>query len=185
MSASGLRCRSDIRIDTVVGEGTSIKLYLPRVDRPDAGVAQNADGTAQSVRKAVGGMPTVLVVDDDAHVREITATRLAEAGYEVREAASGLQARALMETDPCIELAVLDFAMTGMNGAQLTAKRRCRPRSEAGPSGSSASCTRPAQPSRRRRQGRPSRRIRESRPSGHDEDVRGGSGHLHRLRPRT
>ncbi|MEN3230257.1 hypothetical protein PUR21_21880 [Methylorubrum rhodesianum] len=50
-------------------------------------------------------------------MREVTATRLSEVGYTVREASSGLQALAALETDPCVDLVVLGFAMPGMNGA--------------------------------------------------------------------
>ncbi|MGT2480961.1 response regulator [Methylobacterium oryzae CBMB20] len=73
-----------------------------------------------------GLRPVLLVVDDDAGVREVTATRLAEAGYAVREAASGLQALVSLEADPRVDLVVLDFAMPGMNGAEAATEIRKR-----------------------------------------------------------
>ena len=115
-----------IRIDTTVGEGTSIKVYLPRVE---------ADVAAQPERPAVvdcarthppGSKPALLVVDDDTEVREVTTTRLVEAGYDVREAPSGLQALASLEADPCVDLVLLDFAMPGMNGAEVAIEIRKR-----------------------------------------------------------
>ena len=73
-----------------------------------------------------GSSPTLLVVDDDAEVREVTVTRLSEVGYAVREAASGLQALVALEADPCVDLVVLDFAMPGMNGAEVAIEIRKR-----------------------------------------------------------
>ncbi|KQT58114.1 histidine kinase [Methylobacterium sp. Leaf456] len=114
-----------VRIDTVPAEGTSIKVYLPRV----------AEDTVAPVLPAVvegarahppGSRPVLLVVDDDAGVREVTATRMAEAGYTVREAASGLQALAALDSDSDVDLVVLDFAMPGMNGAEAAGEIRKR-----------------------------------------------------------
>ena len=113
-----------IRIDTVVGEGTSIKVYLPRAE-PGEDLVAASDADAAQVHRA-GNAPTLLVVDDDGGVREVSATRLSEAGYQVREAASGLQALAALEADPFVDLVVIDFAMPGMNGAQTAAEIRKR-----------------------------------------------------------
>jgi signal transduction histidine kinase len=115
-----------IRIDTVLGEGTSIKVYLPRVDGDGAMPAEKAKPIDCAVTHPPGSRPTVLVVDDDAEVREVTVTRLSEAGHEVREASSGLQALAALEADPCVDLVVLDFAMPGMNGAEVAIEIRKR-----------------------------------------------------------
>jgi DNA-binding response OmpR family regulator len=60
-------------------------------------------------------------VDDDSDVREITASILTEEGYQVREAGSGLAALALLDRarPDEIDLLVVDFAMPGMNGAEV------------------------------------------------------------------
>ena len=115
-----------IRIDTVPGEGTSIKVYLPRVGEAGTPALEAASPVAIARAVPAGSQPVVLVVDDDAGVREVTATRLAEAGYAVREAASGLQALATLEADPQADLVVLDFAMPGMNGAEVAIEIRKR-----------------------------------------------------------
>jgi len=115
-----------IRIDTVLGEGTSIRVYLPRVEGraeeldsgPMPGVAAEAP--------APGSRAVLLVVDDDTAVREITVTRLSEAGYVVREAGSGLAALSSLDADPKADLVVLDFAMPGMNGAEVATEIRKR-----------------------------------------------------------
>ncbi|AWN38704.1 hybrid sensor histidine kinase/response regulator [Methylobacterium radiodurans] len=115
-----------LRIDTVPGEGTSIKVYLPRAEAEGA-AAPVADAAVDCARaQPPGARPALLVVDDDAGVREVTVTRLVEAGYAVREAASGLQALAALEADPCVDLVVIDFAMPGMNGAEAAIELRKR-----------------------------------------------------------
>ncbi len=115
-----------IRIDTVLGEGTSIKVYLPRVE----GETETALEAVRPVECTnwldSGSRPALLVVDDDTEVREITTTRLSEAGYAIREAASGLAALAALDADPCVDLVVLDFAMPGMNGAEVASEIRRR-----------------------------------------------------------
>jgi signal transduction histidine kinase len=113
-----------IRVDTTLGEGTSFKVYLPRVESAAAPVS--IPSTDRAHARPPGGKPVLLVVDDDEGVREVTATRLAEAGYAVREAASGLQALAMLDGDSCVDLVVLDFAMPGMNGAEAAAEIRKR-----------------------------------------------------------
>ncbi|MFC7665881.1 response regulator [Methylorubrum suomiense] len=115
-----------IRIDTVPAEGTSIKVYLPRVEN-EAAALPHAPALADGARTyPPGSQPVLLIVDDDAGVREVTATRLMEVGYSVREAASGLQALAALEADPAVDLVVLDFAMPGMNGAEAAGEIRKR-----------------------------------------------------------
>ncbi|MGH1590132.1 response regulator [Methylobacterium phyllosphaerae] len=115
-----------IRIDTVPGEGTSIKVYLPRDESEADGNDVKPEPVDCAVRHPPGSTPVLLVVDDDAEVREVTATRLVETGYDVREAGSGLQALAFLEADPCIDLIVIDFAMPGMNGAEAATEIRRR-----------------------------------------------------------
>ncbi|MGN8093898.1 response regulator [Methylobacterium sp. 22177] len=115
-----------IRIDTVAGEGTSIKVYLPRAAEPEGAVPRLPVAAEAARAHSPGGGPRLLVVDDDAEVREVTTTRLIEAGYAVREAASGLQALAALEADPGVDLVVMDFAMPGMNGAETALEVRKR-----------------------------------------------------------
>ena len=115
-----------IRIDTKLGEGTTFRVYLPRVaaDSP-ARETECVEVDCSTVRKP-GDKPVLLVVDDDTAVREITVTKLAEADYVVREASSGLAATHVLEHDPCFDLVVVDFAMPGMNGVDLAAEIRRR-----------------------------------------------------------
>jgi signal transduction histidine kinase/CheY-like chemotaxis protein len=112
-----------VRIETQIGVGTSVKVYLPRAGKHDvASAAAEQAGSGDSPRKGA----TVLLVDDDSAVREVTASMLREIGYVVLEVGSGGAALELLEAQTHIDLALLDFAMPGMNGmdvaSQLNAK---------------------------------------------------------------
>ena len=115
-----------IRVDTVPGEGTSFKVYLPRAEGQGSASPAASSETDCARTHPPDAKRTLLVVDDDGGVREVTATRLGEAGYHVREAASGLQALVALEADPCVDLVVIDFAMPGMNGAEAATEIRKR-----------------------------------------------------------
>ncbi|SFF68738.1 response regulator [Methylobacterium sp. yr596] len=115
-----------VRIDIRVGEGTSVRVYLPRA-AGEAALHELRPALADvSLARDASDKRVVLVVDDDSAVRDITTTRLAEAGYAVREAGSGLAAIQALEADAAVDLAVLDFAMPGMNGVEVATVIRSR-----------------------------------------------------------
>lgn len=108
------------------GKGTQVSIYLPataekqRERQPDADISNHGGAT---VRLA-------LVVDDDETVRTVVCEQLRDWGVAVVTAASGVQALNL-SSDPALEfdLVLTDFAMPGMNGAELIGQlRRQRPR---------------------------------------------------------
>jgi signal transduction histidine kinase len=105
-----------VRIVSSVGEGASVYIYLPRASAraaPEVGKPRDAsDG--RSVREAV-----ILLVDDDNAVREVTSSLLHDLGYFVLEAGSGGAALELLEHEQRIDLMLIDFAMPGMNGAEI------------------------------------------------------------------
>ncbi len=70
----------------------------------------------------------ILLVDDDDDVRETSADMLAELGYEVVQASSGLQALDVLDQRPELEVMVTDIRMPGMSGLELSelAHRRRR-----------------------------------------------------------
>jgi len=115
-----------VRIDTRVGEGTSVRVYLPRVAGEAALHEVRPAAADVSLARDTSDKRVVLVVDDDSAVRDITTTRLGEAGYAIREAGSGLAAIQALEADPAVDLAVLDFAMPGMNGVEVATVIRSR-----------------------------------------------------------
>jgi CheY-like chemotaxis protein len=69
---------------------------------------------------------TVLVVDDDAEVRELAVWSLRDAGHDVIEAETGAQALALFDEHPEIDLLFTDIVMPGIDGCRVAecAKRR-------------------------------------------------------------
>lgn len=112
-----------VRIDTQVGRGTTIEIFLPRADQlPIRSEIGAAGPLADGLRRRV------LVVDDDDAVREVATAFLQDLGYEVLEAGSGGAALEQFDGGDNIALVLMDFAMPGMNGAELARQiRRCRP----------------------------------------------------------
>jgi signal transduction histidine kinase len=114
-----------VKIYSEVGQGTTVRIYLPRLTTE--GVAQERKSPA--LAKAVaGGSERVLVVEDDEGVRGYSAEILREFGYEVLEAADGASAIRLIEAEPGLALLFTDVGLPGgLNGRQLAdeARRRC------------------------------------------------------------
>ena len=108
-----------VGIETQLGEGTTVRVYLPRsADAVTPGEEARPDS---GDNRAVAGK-RVLLVDDDGAVREVTATLLRDMGCEVTEADGGPAALNLLaDRDGQFDLAVVDFAMPGMNGAEIAA----------------------------------------------------------------
>jgi signal transduction histidine kinase len=109
-----------VRIESRPGEGTSIHIYVPRGDPQTA--PREAPAPAKSSAHATG---TILLVDDDSAVREVTAEALRELGYKVAEVGSGGAALDLLERIQ-VDLMIVDFAMPGMSGAELATRVRAR-----------------------------------------------------------
>ena len=96
------------------GQGTTIRIYLPVAEQSsDAAVAEPS-------REPAAKGELVLVVEDDAPVREFAARALTEGGYRVLEAESGDRALQLLREEghrPAIVLT--DVVMPGMTGSEL------------------------------------------------------------------
>ncbi|HKE92929.1 MAG TPA: response regulator [Povalibacter sp.] len=102
-------------IASQVGTGTSVYIYLPRTAAKSIPAASGKPIPDEGSAVAA----TVLLVDDDNAVREVTGSLLHELGYSVREAGSGGAALELLEGEQDIDLLLIDFAMPGMNGAEI------------------------------------------------------------------
>jgi signal transduction histidine kinase/ActR/RegA family two-component response regulator len=111
-----------VSIETEVGIGTTIKVYLPRADAMP--VAD--DDMVEPLQLADSSDRVVLVVDDDDAVRQVTVGFLSDLGYRVIEADSGDAALDVERQHNRIDAMVLDFAMPGMNGAELAREIRSR-----------------------------------------------------------
>ena len=104
------------RIETELGIGTTVKVYLPRVQAPEQPVGVPECQASTPIGDASN---TVLLVDDDHSVREVTAQMLINLGYSVIQAESGRMALQLLEDGTAVDLLLADFAMPGMNGGEL------------------------------------------------------------------
>jgi PAS domain S-box-containing protein len=104
------------RIESAPGTGTTVKILFriadSKAEESEAGEVK-ADESAAAVTTA-----SILVIDDDPDVRGFIAETLEDSGYRVRQAGDGTQglAQALAERP---DLAVVDFIMPGMSGAEV------------------------------------------------------------------
>jgi len=111
-----------ISIDSEIGRGTTVKIYLPRPPVSEDHIA--ASEPAMLVRRG-NVSETILVVEDDPDVRRNTNEMLRELGYTTVEADSGAAALDLLRTHPEIKLLFSDIGLPGgMNGPQLAEKAR-------------------------------------------------------------
>jgi signal transduction histidine kinase/CheY-like chemotaxis protein len=111
-----------VRIDSAPGEGASVRVFLPRAaSAPDVAEVEGPD-TAEPAPKDL----RVLLVDDDTAVREVTAGLLQDLGYRVVEAGSGGAALDLLDRQAEIDVLLVDFAMPGMNGAEVAREVHAR-----------------------------------------------------------
>jgi PAS domain S-box-containing protein len=112
-----------LRLDSTPGKGTRADLYLPATAVAVEAPAIAADDTPLPTRRA-----RILVVDDDVLIAMSTVDMLEDLGHEVIEVNSGEAALHALSTGNGVDLMITDFAMPGMNGAQLAeAVRKLRP----------------------------------------------------------
>jgi len=107
------------RIDTRLGQGTTITILLPRSREFLPRVVDEDKPVPHDGRAA-----TILVVDDDAAVREITVEALRALNYRVLEAGNGRTALELLRDADTVDLALIDLVMPGMNGRQVATRIR-------------------------------------------------------------
>jgi PAS domain S-box-containing protein len=113
------------KIDSELGKGTTVKLYLPRYSGeieeegliPDLSDVRNAHTNE-----------TVLVVEDEFVVRELIVEVLKELGYSTLEAEDGPAALKILQSAQRVDLLISDIGLPGLNGRQIVeAARATRP----------------------------------------------------------
>jgi PAS domain S-box-containing protein len=107
-----------VSIYSEVGEGTTVKLYMPRSKD-----VEDIDTEIQTDHITIRGSERVLVVEDDLNLREVPVTILREAGYDVAEAANGEEAIKLLSDGNDFDLLFTDVVLPGgINGVEIAAK---------------------------------------------------------------
>jgi len=107
-----------ISIDSAPGAGTAVSIWLPAT----AEIPTTAARVANAALPGRSGI--VLLVDDEELVRVATADMLGQLGFQVREAASGSEALAILGREPGIDFLVTDHLMPMMTGTELIAAAR-------------------------------------------------------------
>ncbi|MET0961725.1 MAG: ATP-binding protein [Noviherbaspirillum sp.] len=96
-----------IDIGGALGEGATLRIFLPRADLPETASA------APASQAAVGGSEDILVVEDDESVRSSVCTMLAGLGYRVESAADADAALHLLQQGVAADLLFTDVVMPG------------------------------------------------------------------------
>ncbi|MGX4726398.1 response regulator [Pseudomonas corrugata] len=116
--------RGHVAIDSDVGKGTTVSLYLPRFlgeETPESSVDKQHAAPAQAGE-------TVLIVEDDPAVRVLVSSVLGELGYTFLEASDANGAVPILQSGQRIDLLISDVGLPGMNGRQLAeVGRQIRP----------------------------------------------------------
>jgi len=107
-----------ILVQSDAGQGTTFRIYLPRVEE----AAQPAS-PVQVTRELHGGTETVLLVEDEASVRELVRETLQAKGYNVLEAENGNAALQIVgQLSHPVAMLITDVVMPGMSGRELSAR---------------------------------------------------------------
>jgi PAS domain S-box-containing protein len=107
-------------IESKPGQGTSVRLYLPR---HRSGAVAGATSAAATAERSVTG-ETVLVVEDEPVVRAVILEMLDEQGYRTLEAVDGPSGLRILQGNEQIDLLVTDVGLPGINGRQLADQAR-------------------------------------------------------------
>ena len=98
--------------------GTTFEIYLPRIDAPAAPAPEPA-----APEELPAGSETILLVEDEPMVRNLTVEVLKDCGYNILEAENGVEALEICERGDCrIDLLMTDVVMPRMGGRELAEK---------------------------------------------------------------
>jgi signal transduction histidine kinase len=107
--------RGHIKIYSEVGAGTSVKIYLPRL-------IGAADAPMQAIPRAVQrgeASETILVVEDDPLMRQMSVDALTDLGYTVLDSESGAGALRILDRGDAVKVLFTDVVMPEMSGKKL------------------------------------------------------------------
>jgi PAS domain S-box-containing protein len=113
------QCGGHVTVSSELGRGTTFSLFFP---------VTNLERRTSSLRPAApdsNGTETVLVVEDDEHVRRVVSAMLLHHGYHVLETSNPEEAVSLVEADPArVQLLLTDVVMPKMSGSDLVTRLR-------------------------------------------------------------
>lgn len=120
-----------IQPESEIGKGTTFKVYLPRYAVEDEVEAEPAspkqNGRKAATAKDLTGTGRVLLVEDEVEVRQFAVRALKRQGYQVLEAADGVEALEVIEANPgAVDLVISDVVMPEMDGPTLFKELRKR-----------------------------------------------------------
>jgi PAS domain S-box-containing protein len=104
-----------VTIDSKIGRGTSIRLYLPR---HYGEIALGPHASTRQAEYAASG-ETVLVIEDEPVVRGVVLEMLVGNGYQALEAIDGPAGLKILSSEQRIDLLITDVGLPGMNGRQV------------------------------------------------------------------
>jgi CheY-like chemotaxis protein len=120
-------------VESELGKGSTFSFSLPLQLSADAAagtapgpvdlasiIRQLRDQVVVTTPRSAGRQPRILVVDDEANIRELLTQEFSEAGYDVRTASNGREAVKMVRTERP-DLVVLDVMMPEMNGFDVAA----------------------------------------------------------------
>jgi CheY-like chemotaxis protein len=109
------------RIQSVPQQGTTVWLLLPSLDKIRSSAAKREESDSPIAPMTA----TILVVDDDADVRQFLVEALRTFGYQVLEAEDGYAALSLLpKSSP--DLVIVDYAMPGLTGVEMVRELRLK-----------------------------------------------------------
>ncbi len=108
-----------LRVESVLGEGSTFSLYLPRGELEARSAAETEGGAGKIARRS----ERILLVEDDAPLRSLVATGLREYGFDVVECADGQEALDRLSTHG-VDVVLSDVRMPGLDGVDLARRIR-------------------------------------------------------------
>jgi len=108
-----------VAVESAPGAGTTFRVYLPIAD-----IATHYEAAKERAAEPLHGAATVLLVEDEAPVRQLVSKTLAAAGYRVLQAGSGEEALGMSVGTQPFDLLLTDVVMPGMTGPELVLRVR-------------------------------------------------------------
>ena len=122
VQAFALQSGGCLRIDSRQNEGTTVQIILPRA--VVSGMGHDDAPAGETASAGLDRTGTILVVEDDEQVRQITVNYLQDRGYEVIEAANAEAAAVLAHSIDKLDLLLTDIALPGAEGLALAKRLR-------------------------------------------------------------